>query len=68
MSEMLYIGEKLRDARKREMLTQQELAARSGVGITTIVRIERNQTEPQGRNIRKLADALDVSPRELMDD
>jgi transcriptional regulator with XRE-family HTH domain len=68
MFDVLYIGDKLRDLRKRAMLTQPQLAEKSGVGVTTIVRIERNQVEPQGRTIRKLADALDVDPSNLLED
>jgi transcriptional regulator with XRE-family HTH domain len=64
--DVLYIGRQLRETRKRAMLTQQELAERSGVGVTTIVRIERDQVEPQGRTIRKLAEALGVDPAELL--
>jgi len=63
---VLYIGDKLREMRKRALLTQQQLAAKSGVGITTIVRIERNQVEPQARTIRKLAEALGVEAHELL--
>ena len=66
MLTVLYIGDKLRDIRKRALLTQQELADKSGVGVTTIIRIENNQVEPQGRTIRKLAEALDVEPHELV--
>ncbi len=66
MLTVLYIGDKLRETRKRSLLTQQELADKSGVGITTIVRIERNQVEPQARTIRKLAQALGVEPHELL--
>lgn len=66
MLTVLYIGDKLRETRKRTLLTQQQLADKSGVGITTIVRIERNQVEPQVRTIRKLAQALDVEPHELL--
>ena len=65
LAEVLYIGEKLRETRKRKLLTQEQLAERSGVGIATIVRIERNQVEPRGSTIRKLAEALDVEPEEL---
>jgi transcriptional regulator with XRE-family HTH domain len=68
LTEVLYIGERLRDLRKRALMSQRELAKRSGVGVTTIVRIERNQVEPQGRTLRKLAEALDVEPRELLED
>jgi len=63
---VLYIGDRLRDLRKRALLTQQELADKSGVGVTTIIRIENNQVEPQGRTIRKLAEALSVEPHELV--
>ena len=38
-------GEKVREARRRAMLTQGELAEKSGVGITSIVRIERDQLD-----------------------
>ena len=66
MLTVLYIGDKLREARKRALLTQQELADKSGVGVTTIVRIERNQVEPHARTIRKLAAGLGVDPKELL--
>lgn len=65
---VLHIGEKVREVRKRRMLTQDELALKSGVGVTTIVRIEGNQVEPHGRTIRKLAEALDVEPSDLLED
>jgi transcriptional regulator with XRE-family HTH domain len=66
LTEVLYIGDRLRDLRKRALLTQMELADKSGVGVTTIIRIERNQVEPQGSTIRKLARALSVAPEELV--
>jgi transcriptional regulator with XRE-family HTH domain len=66
LAEVLYIGEKLRETRKRKLLTQEQLAERSGVGIATIIRIERNQVEPRGSTIRKLAEALGVEPEELV--
>ena len=66
LTEVLYIGDRLRELRKRSLMSQRELARRSGVGVTTIVRIERNQVEPHGATIRKLAQALDVDPAELV--
>ena len=66
MLTVLYIGDKLRETRKRTLLTQQQLAVKSGVGVTTIIRIERNQVEPHARTIRKLAEALGVKPHELL--
>ncbi len=67
MLTVLRIGDKLREIRKRKLLTQEELADTAGVGVNTIIRIERNQVEPQGRTIRKLAEALDVAPSELLE-
>jgi transcriptional regulator with XRE-family HTH domain len=66
LTEVLYIGDRLRDLRKRALLTQRQLADKSGVGVTTIIRIERNQVEPHGSTIRKLAGALSVAPEELV--
>ena len=66
MLTVLYIGDKLRETRKRALLTQQRLADKSGVGVTTIIRIERNQVEPHARTIRNLAEALGVEPHELL--
>lgn len=64
--EMLYIGDRLRQLRKQSLMTQEELAKRSGVAVSTIIRIERNQVEPHGSTIRKLADALAVEPQGLV--
>jgi transcriptional regulator with XRE-family HTH domain len=47
-------------------LTQRELAEKSGVGVNTIIRIERNQVEPHFRTIRKLAEALGIDPKALL--
>ena len=66
LAEVLYIGDRLRDLRKRRLQTQEQLAELSGVGVATIIRIERNQVEPRGSTIRKLAEALDVEPSELV--
>jgi transcriptional regulator with XRE-family HTH domain len=66
LAEVLYIGDRLRDLRKRRLLTQEELAEHSGVGVATIIRAERNQVEPRGSTIRKLAEALNVEPEELV--
>ncbi len=68
MLTVLRIGDKVRETRKRKLLTQEQLADKAGVGVNTIIRIERNQVEPQGRTIRKLAAALGVTPSELIED
>jgi transcriptional regulator with XRE-family HTH domain len=56
---------RLYPTRRAQALTQQELADRSGVSLTTINRLERGYTaRPQ--TVRKLAEALGVEPRELL--
>ncbi|HKH37701.1 MAG TPA: helix-turn-helix transcriptional regulator [Rubrobacter sp.] len=66
MSEAAYIGRNLKAARVRRLLTQEELAKKAGVSPSTIVNIERDQTVPHFRTIRKLAEALDVDPTSLL--
>ena len=50
----------------RALLTQQELAERAGIGLTTLNRIENDHAEPHFRTIRKLAKALRVDPAVLI--
>ncbi len=66
MPTMVYIGERLKKARIRRLLTQEELAEAAEVSPSTIVNIERDQTEPHFSTIRKLAKALDVDPTSLL--
>jgi len=63
------LKDRLKEERRRAALTQGELAERAGVGITTIVRIERGEIEePRVSTLRKLAEALGVEPRDLLAD
>jgi transcriptional regulator with XRE-family HTH domain len=63
------LKEKLREERRRAALTQGELAEKAGVGINTVVRIETGEiTEPRVSTLRKLAQALGVQPRDLLED
>ncbi len=55
----------LRTLRHEKMLTQQDLAARAGLTITTISGIETGKINPSFRTIRALASALDCSPQGL---
>jgi transcriptional regulator with XRE-family HTH domain len=68
LEEVVQIGAQLRAARERALLTQEELVARADVQPFTISRIERNKGEPRFSTIRKLAEALDVDPRDLVGD
>jgi transcriptional regulator with XRE-family HTH domain len=64
---MTEVGDRLKQARRRAMLTQEELAEKSGVAVTTINRIEKGRVEdPHFSTLRKLARALGVEASELV--
>jgi transcriptional regulator with XRE-family HTH domain len=56
----------LREIRKQQNLTQNQLAEKSGVDQTTISGIERERIKrPRWEVVSRLAKALDVAPEEL---
>jgi transcriptional regulator with XRE-family HTH domain len=57
---------KLRELRRRRVLTLEELAEKAGVGRNTIWRLEHGVMGAQPRTIRKLARALGVEAEELV--
>ena len=60
-------GDRLREVRDKRLLSQRELAERAGLSPTTILKLESGRVdEPHPRTIRKLADALEVDPDELL--
>jgi transcriptional regulator with XRE-family HTH domain len=59
-------GARLRELRRRKMLSLRELEQRSGVAFDNINKLENEKRRAQPRTLRKLADALGVEPRELM--
>ncbi len=48
-------------------MSQQDLADASGVARNTISRLEKGHQPPRPSTVRKLADALGTTPRDLMD-
>lgn len=60
-------GDKLKAARKRAAMSMRDLADASGVTLLTIHRIETGKVKDAfPSTLRKLAEALDVKPAELM--
>jgi HTH-type transcriptional regulator, competence development regulator len=57
---------RLRELRRRRVLTLEELAEKASVGRNTIWRLEHGVMGAQPRTIRKLAKALNVEPEELV--
>ncbi len=59
---------RIRQARRRAGLSQEELAKASGVSPATVVQVELGHRRPQGRTLRKLAAALGVEVAELIEE
>jgi len=57
---------KLRELRRRRVLTLRELEEESGVSYNTIWRLENGHNDARPSTIRKLATALGVEPEELV--
>lgn len=66
MQIMVRIGDNLKRIRVSKALTQVEVAERAGISPSTVVLVERNQSEPHMSTVRKLAKALGVEPSELV--
>ena len=62
------MGVRLREWRRRRLMTQRDLAEASGVGAVTIARIEAGHATPRFRTVRKLAAALKIAPEQLLED
>ncbi|MDQ3438305.1 MAG: helix-turn-helix domain-containing protein [Actinomycetota bacterium] len=60
------IGNNLKRWREYRLITQQELADAAELGVASVVRIENNHTQPRFSTIKKLADALDLEPGQLI--
>jgi transcriptional regulator with XRE-family HTH domain len=59
-------GERLRQLRVEKALSLRALGEITGVAFDTISKLENGRRPARLVTIRKLADALDVEPRELM--
>jgi transcriptional regulator with XRE-family HTH domain len=57
---------RLRELRREQVLSLREPEEISGVSYNTIWRIEAGRQGAQPRTIRKLAEALQVDPKELI--
>jgi DNA-binding helix-turn-helix protein len=61
-------GDNLKRIRNNRGMTQGDLEEKSGVRMTNISKMERNQTEPNLSTIYKLMDALDCDANSLLFD
>jgi transcriptional regulator with XRE-family HTH domain len=57
----------LRAARRAKLLTQEELAREAGLNRVTIWQLETGIRNPQLSTIRRLTEALGVTPEQLLE-
>lgn len=60
------VGKRIRIIRKEKRLTQEELAEKIKIHVTTLGRIERGESNPPLQTINKIAQALRINPKELL--
>ena len=62
------LGDNVRVLRRRNFMTQEQLAKAAGISHRTLVNIETKRvTEPHFSTILKLAEALGVEPSQLVE-
>lgn len=61
------LAKRIKILRTQQGMTQELLAETSGLSLRTIQRIEHNETSPTGDTLKRLSNALNVSPDELID-
>jgi transcriptional regulator with XRE-family HTH domain len=59
-------GAKLKELRQDRAFSVRDLAQEAGISTDTITALEKGRRKAWPRNVRKLAIALKVEPRELM--
>jgi HTH-type transcriptional regulator / antitoxin HipB len=59
-------GSNVRAARKARSWTQEDLAAKTGLAVVQISRIERGVREVRLTTVLRLSRALDASPNDLL--
>lgn len=59
------VGKKIRLARERKRLTQEDTAERAGIHVSTLGRIERGESNPPIHTVSKIAKALKMPLKEL---
>jgi len=58
-------GSHLRSLRKKKGLSQEDIAEKAGIHVTYLSGVERGIRNLSIRNVKRLADALDVPTKEL---
>ena len=59
------LGRSIRDARRKKGWTLEEAGREAGIGRSTLSKIENNQTRPSFEIIKRLTQALEITPPQL---
>ncbi len=62
----LELAKRIKTLRNNKGYSQEALANETNLSLRTIQRIERGETEPRGDTLKRLANALDVTPNDLI--
>lgn len=62
-----HLSARVKELRNKRGMSQEILAEESGLSLRTIQRIEKGETNPTGDSLKRLSNALDVIPDELID-
>ena len=65
--EQFSLSQKVKELRIKKGYSQEILAEQTGLSLRTIQRIENDETEPRGDSLKRLAQALNTSPDEMID-
>jgi transcriptional regulator with XRE-family HTH domain len=62
-----YLSKRLKELRNQKGMSQETLAEESSLSLRTIQRIENGESNPTGDTLKRLSNALNVNPDELID-
>ena len=62
-----HLAIKLKELRNQKGMSQEVLADESGLSLRTIQRIENGATNPTGDSLKRLSNALNINPDDLLD-
>ncbi|MBB6108785.1 Uncharacterized conserved protein, Tic20 family [Mucilaginibacter lappiensis] len=61
------LSKRIKELRVRLGLSQDELATTSQLNLRTVQRVENGETEPRGDTLKRLSNALNVTPNDLIE-
>lgn len=64
---MKTIGEKIKSARRRKGITQQQLAEKVGVAVSTLANYENNNREPDLKITKRIVEVLNIDSDYFLD-